>query len=91
MENNIANTGFNSGKIPLVILAVTALLCSRALFFFFNDAEGPNLLIVLVLAVVMYLLSLLVYRFIPMDGLKRLSAAVALQVLAVVLLYFLGR
>jgi hypothetical protein len=37
-------------KIPFVILAATAIVSSRAMFFFFNDIEGPNLLVVFVLS-----------------------------------------
>ena len=41
-------------KLPLVLLGIAALVCSRAVFFFINDPEGPNLLIVVVLAAVIY-------------------------------------
>lgn len=45
-------------KTSLIILAIVSLLCSRAVFFFLNDPEGPNLLIVTVLAAVIFLAAL---------------------------------
>lgn len=80
----------NSKKTSLVLLAVTAIFCSRTLFFFFNDPEGPNLLIVGVLAIVLYLLSFAAYVFVPSrtNGTKQLLVAVGVQILSVVGLYF---
>jgi hypothetical protein len=79
-----------SKKISLVILGVTAIICSRVLFLFFNDPEGPNLLIVAGLAVVLFFLSFAAYVFIPSKtkGFTRLSVAVCIQVLSVIGLYF---
>lgn len=87
---NSTDLYFRSKKSSLIILAVTALICSRILFFLFNDAEGPNLLIVAGLALVIYIFSSVVYIFSPfkMNGLKRLSATVCIQILSVVGLYF---
>ena len=78
-------------KTSLVILGVTALLCSRALFLFFNDPEGPNLLVVTVMAAIIYLLSLALYVFAPpvlFTGSKRLLPVIFFQILLVVVLYF---
>jgi len=88
--NNIPNLYFRSKKISLMILAVTAIICSRALFFFFYDPEGPNLLIVTGLALAVYLLSSAAYIFSPskVSGIKRLSAAICIQILLVIGLYF---
>ncbi|WP_448699904.1 hypothetical protein ACFGVR_22430 [Mucilaginibacter sp. AW1-3] len=90
MDNHIENLYFKSKKISLIALAVTAIICSRALFFFFNDPEGPNLLIVVVFALGVYLLSAAAYVFAPYKttGIKRLSAAICIQILAVTGLYF---
>ncbi len=90
MGDNNVNIYFKSKTISAIILAVTAIICSRMLFFFFNDPEGPNFLIVTVLALVMYLLSFAAYVFIPlkMKGINRLSAAICLQLLLVITLYF---
>jgi hypothetical protein len=48
-------------KLPLLILGIASLVCSRAGFFFIGDPEGPNLLIVVVLAAILYSASLAVY------------------------------
>lgn len=89
MASNIANLYFRSKKISLIILAVTAVICSRLLFFFFKDTEGPNLLIVMAFATALYLSSLAVYIYGPfkMGGIKRLLAAVCVQAIAVTGLY----
>jgi len=81
---------FKSKKISLVILGATAIICSRMLFFFFKDPEGPNLLIVAGLAMVLYLFSLAVYVFSlsKMTGITRLSVAICIQILSVIGLYF---
>jgi hypothetical protein len=73
-----------------MLLAATAIICSRMLFFFFNDPEGPNLLIVVGLAIVVYFLSLAAYVFGPskMKDIKRLSAGICIQILSVIGLYF---
>ncbi len=46
-----------------VVLITTALLCSRSLFYFFEDPEGPNLLVVGVIAAIIYGLSTVLYRY----------------------------
>jgi hypothetical protein len=90
MGTNIVNLYFKSKKISLVILAATAIICSRMLFFFFNDPEGPNLLIVASFALAVYLLSSAIYIFGPsqINGVKRLSAVIGIQILSVIALYF---
>ena len=90
MGNSIENLYFKSKTISLVILAVTAIICSRTLFALFNDPEGPNLLIVTVLTLVVYGLSLAAYLFGPfaINGIKRLSAVICMQILLVAGLYF---
>lgn len=90
LSNNIANLYFKSKKVSLIMLAITAIICSRMLFFFFNDPEGPNLLIVVGLALVVYILSYLVYMFSPfkMKGIQRLFAVICIQILLVIGLYF---
>lgn len=79
-----------SKKTALIALGATALVCSRALFFFFNDTEGPNLLIVTGLATALYFLSLAVYLFTPaaIKAPAKLPLAICVQLLAVVALYF---
>ncbi len=72
-------------KVPLVILGVTALLCSRAMFAFFNDPEGPNLLIVVVMAGIIYSVSAAAYFYTPKTiiGLKKLLLAIFIQIVLV--------
>jgi hypothetical protein len=45
---------FKSKKTSLLILGITSIICSRTMFVFFDDPEGPNLLIVFVAALVLY-------------------------------------
>ena len=85
---------FKSKKISLLILAVTAIVCSRILFVFFNDPEGPNLLVVTGMSLVVYCLSVAVYLLYPstsFTGLKRLLAIIFIQILIVTGLYFLSK
>ena len=93
MDNDVANLYFRSKKISLTILAVAAIICSRMLFFFFNDPEGPNLLIIAILALAVYFLSIVVYLFGPskIKGIQRLSAVIGIQLLTVIILYFCMR
>lgn len=93
VDNKVAGLYYRSKSTSLIILAITAMLCSRSLFFFFTDAEGPNLLIVIVLALVIYLISCAMYVFGPVKiaGIKRLLAAIVLQIILVVILYFCMR
>ena len=73
----------NSKKSSLLILAMTAALCSRAMFAFFDDPEGPNLVVVTGMAVVIFLLSLAVYLsnlFPSLTGFKRSSVTVLMQI-----------
>ncbi|HEX3384264.1 MAG TPA: hypothetical protein VHS53_03705 [Mucilaginibacter sp.] len=90
MGTHTANLYFKSKKISLLLLAATAIVCSRLLLFFFNDSEGPNLVVVTGFALAIFLLSSAAYLFGPskLNGIKRLSAVVGLQVLLVTVLYF---
>jgi hypothetical protein len=79
---------FTSTKKSLLLLGITALTCSRTLFFFFHDPEGPNLLIVTVLAMLLYVASFIAWRFIPATtASKKLLFAICTQVLIVTGLY----
>ena len=75
-------------RISLLILGITALVCSRVLFTFFNDQEGPNLLVIGVLALVIYLLSVVVLFKLPAGSRTKLQLAIFIQVAIVVGLYF---
>lgn len=84
---------FKSKKTSLLILAVSAIVCSRVLFLFFDDPEGPNLLVVMVMAGIVYFLSLSAYVFntslLSFTGLQRLLLAILIQILIVTGLYVL--
>jgi hypothetical protein len=76
--------------LPFLILGITAILCSRVLFAFFNDPEGPNLLVITGLAAVVYALSLAAYFFNhSTSSLKKFSLGIFVQALLVTVLYFL--
>ena len=82
---------FRSQKTSLLLLVITAFACSRTLFFLFHDPEGPNLLIVTVLAMILYIASFIVWRFIPAStASKRLLAAICAQIIVVTGLYALS-
>ena len=82
---------FKSKTISLLILAISAIACSRILFLFFNDPEGPNLLVVTGTAAIVYFVSLAIYLFNPLleefIGLKRLVLAIVIQIIIVAVFY----
>ena len=79
-----------SKKTSLIILAITALVCSRVMFSLFNDAEGPNLLIVVGAAVILYILSLLAYLLkSSLSSSKRLFLGILIQIILALGLYVL--
>jgi len=74
---------FNFKNSSLLILAITAVACSRVMFAFLHDPEGPNLLVVIGMAAVIYLISSAVYlsNFSPsLIGFKRSSATIFIQI-----------
>lgn len=78
-------------KTMLIILGITAIIFSRLVFYFFDDPEGPNLLIVMLVAVVLYFASLMSFAYSPsVNSSKRLWLAISIQVVLVTSLYFLG-
>ena len=60
------NKNINFKKSYFFILAVTAIVCSRIIFVFINDPEGPNFLVVFGVALIIYFLSLAFYIFNPL-------------------------
>lgn len=72
---------FTTKKASFLILIITSLLCSRASFLFINDPEGPNLLIVVGMAVIIYFTSLTISSFSPWIHHKRIFFAILIQVL----------
>jgi hypothetical protein len=81
-----------SKKASLIILGITAIVLSRVMFLFFNDPEGPNLLVVLGMAAVVYLLSLVPYSFGPSaTSQKKLILGFCAQIVILVCFYFFLR
>ena len=79
-----------SKKVSLLVAAITAMTCSRLLFFFFNDPEGPNLLVVTGMAVIIYLPSVVIYLFTlqRITNLNKLLFVIFIQILIVCGFYF---
>lgn len=48
-------------KVTVFVLLIISFAISRLLFFLVNDPEGPNLLIVTVLAMLIFVPLLLIY------------------------------
>ncbi|HET9137480.1 MAG TPA: hypothetical protein VFO76_12665 [Candidatus Kapabacteria bacterium] len=72
-----------SKKTSLLILGATSIVFSRILFMFFNDPEGPNLVVVLAMAAIVFLLSWAIFA-----GLKKLPVVILIQILIVSGFYF---
>jgi len=80
-----------SKKTLLIILGITALTLSRVMFSLFNDPEGPNLLVVIGMASIIYVLSFAAYVYYPsasQDSLKKLLLLILAQLLVVTGFYF---
>ncbi len=78
-----------SKKTSLIILGATSLVASRFFFSLINDPEGPNLLIVVVLAAIIYSVSCATYLYPSLNtSFKKLLLAVLVQVLVVFVLNF---
>jgi hypothetical protein len=79
-------------KTSLLILALSSVACSRAVFLFLDDPEGPNLLTVFVLAAVLLAPSFALYSLqSPSAESRRVVLAICLQLaLAGCLAFFFG-
>lgn len=94
---------FKLKKTSLLILGLTSLALSRGMFWFFDDPEGPNLLVVIVTAGTIFSLSLLLPSFYHSSSLdkngkydkssdeclKSFLPIIIIQILIVIGLYFL--
>lgn len=80
---------FESKNISLLLLGITALGLSRIAFLFVNDPEGPNLVVVIGMALILFLPSAALYVFnLPISGVKKPLLALLIQILLVVGFYF---
>ncbi len=74
----------------LLGLYVTAASITRVMFWFFDDPEGPNLLIVSVMAGAVYLASLGVYLLNVPNATKFWFTVLAQLVIVTILYFFLS-
>lgn len=77
----LMHLNFRNGS--LLVLAITALACSRMVFALFHDPKGPNLLVVTLLAALIYLISRATYlsnTWPSLTGLRRSAAAICIQI-----------
>jgi hypothetical protein len=87
LQSDIIITMYSkSKKIFLLILGVTAIVLSKILFSLFNDPEGPNLVVIIGAAVLLYVVSLLGYVPNSSDR-KKFVVAIVIQVLLTIGLY----
>ena len=76
---------------PMLILAITAIACSKVVFVFFHDTEGPNILVTIGLAAIIYSISLAVFLsnlFLTVVGFKRISFTIVIQIFISIGIYF---
>lgn len=76
----------------VLIPALTAAILSRLMFSFLNDPEGPNLLIVIVMAVVIYVSSRVICMYfvsIKQTEIKGVLLQIVFQVLVAAILCFI--
>jgi hypothetical protein len=59
--SNDAKNSRSMKKAPLFILLIISFAISRLVFFLINDPEGPNLLVVSILAMLIFVPISLVY------------------------------
>lgn len=81
-------------KYLVLMLAVPAVLCSRTVFALFHDPEGPNVLVVIMLATVIYLVAAAAYlsNLLPsLTGFKRGLAAVFVQIVVATSIFLILR
>lgn len=82
---------FNSKKSFLIISGITSVTLSRLMFVFFDDPEGPNLLVVFVMALVIYAISFVAHKFFfskKAYSFSHILLSVLVQVISVIILYF---
>lgn len=78
-----------SKKKASIIFALTSILLSRAILGFFDDPEGPNLLVVFGGALILWLASFLVYKLIYPKNINRAFwLALLTQILIVIYFFF---
>lgn len=79
---------FESKKLDPLILGVTSIACSKLFFSLLHDPEGPNLLIVTGLVVVLFLFSWTLYSRLRPENPKKLLLVILAQLVVVISLSF---
>jgi hypothetical protein len=82
---------WNATRTSLLVLGVTAASGARVVLALFHDPEGPNLVVVGGLAVIIYAISLAAYlsNAVPsLAGYGRSAAAVGVQIVVAAGIYF---
>ncbi len=76
---------FKPKHTPFVVLGILSLVCSRILFSLFNDPEGANLLVVVVMALIMYFLSLTPYILVAsLNSQSKFLGGILIQIVSLV-------
>lgn len=79
-------------RASLLFLVLTSFICSRSIFYFIDDPEGPNLLVVTGMAFILYFLSSILYSFaissLSRKGINRIVLIISIQILLAVTFYF---
>jgi uncharacterized membrane protein len=79
---------------PLLLLALTAAICSRATFAMLDDPEGPNLIVITSLTVIIFLAAIVAYisgTFPALTGFKRVFSIIPIQILTAATIYLILR
>jgi hypothetical protein len=74
----------------LFFLAITAAFFAKAVLILFNDPEGSNLLVTVCFSLFVFFISLIAYKL-PISTMRKFTFAVSLQIVLVVLCYFVLR
>jgi hypothetical protein len=80
-----------STRASLLVLGITAAAGARVVLALFHDPEGPNLVVVGGIAIVIYAISLAAYLsniFPSLAGYKRSAAAVVIQLFVATSIFF---
>lgn len=88
-------------KTLLLVLGITSVACSKIMFLFFDDPEGSNLLVVILMAATIYFVSLALYLYNPvtknllqsfslnsLTGLRKVLIVLCIQILLTTIFYF---
>ncbi len=76
-------------NLPYTLLGISSLASSRLFYALFDDPEGPNLLIVVILGIFLFVPASFIYiRFVSLPIWTRLHLSVLFELGAVLVLFF---